>query len=187
MTRVCVFCGSSPGNRSSYTGAAVELGTLLGRRGIGLVYGGGRNGLMGVVADSALAAGAEVTGIITEQLHEIERGHSTLTAMHVVQSMHERKAMMAQLADGFIALPGGYGTLEELCEMITWTQLAIHDKPCIAVNVEGYFDPLIAQFDLAVDCGFVRPAHRSLFGAVTTPAEAIDMVTQHWHAGARVS
>jgi uncharacterized protein (TIGR00730 family) len=186
MTRVCVFCGSSPGNRSSYTDAAVELGTLLGRRGIGLVYGGGRNGLMGVVADSALAAGAEVTGIITEQLHELERGHSTLTAMHVVQSMHERKAMMAQLADGFVALPGGYGTLEELCEMITWTQLAIHDKPCIAVNVEGYFDPLIAQFDLAVDRGFVRPAHRRLFSAVATPAEAIDIVTQPWHAAARV-
>ena len=173
MTRVCVFCGSSPGARPLYAEAARELGTLLGRHGIGLVYGGGRNGLMGIVADAALAAQAEVTGIITEQLNELERGHSALTAMHVVQSMHDRKAMMASLADAFIALPGGYGTLEELCEMITWTQLAIHDKPCIAVNVGGYFDPLIAQFDRAVDEGFVRSEQRGLIVAVPAPADAI--------------
>ena len=173
MTRVCVFCGSSPGVRPLYAEAARELGSLLGRHGVGLVYGGGRNGLMGIVADAALAAQAEVTGIITEQLHELERGHSALTAMHVVQSMHDRKAMMASLADAFIALPGGYGTLEELCEMITWTQLAIHDKPCIAVNVAGYFDPLIAQFDRAVEEGFVRADQRGLIVAVATPADAI--------------
>ena len=178
MTRVCVFCGSSPGARPLYAEAARELGTLLGRHGIGLVYGGGRNGLMGIVADAALAAQAEVTGIITEQLNELERGHSALTAMHVVQSMHDRKAMMASLADAFIALPGGYGTLEELCEMITWTQLAIHDKPCIAVNVAGYFDPLIAQFDRAVDEGFVRPEQRGLIVAVATPADAIAILDE---------
>jgi uncharacterized protein (TIGR00730 family) len=158
------------------------MGALLGRRGIGLVYGGGRNGLMGIVADAALAAGAEVTGIITEHLHELERGHSELTAMHVVQSMHERKAMMAQLADGFIALPGGYGTLEELCEMITWTQLSIHDKPCVAVNVDGYFDPLIAQFDRAVADGFVRKAHRHVVVDVGSPADALDAV-EAWQTG----
>jgi uncharacterized protein (TIGR00730 family) len=173
MKRVCVFCGSSPGNRAVYADTAREMGTLLGQRGIGLVYGGGRNGLMGIVADAALASGAEVTGVITEQLHELERGHTALTAMHVVQSMHDRKAMMASLADAFIALPGGYGTLEELCEMITWTQLAIHDKPCIAVNVSGYFDPLIAQFDRAVDEGFVRAEQRGMIVAVATPADAI--------------
>src|ERR1700752_2183544 len=160
MRRVCVFCGSNPGDRPLYADAAKELGVLLARSGIGLVYGGGRRGLMGIVADAALAAGAEVTGIITEQLHGLEHGHTELTAMHIVRSMHERKAMMARLADGFIALPGGFGTFEELCEMITWTQLAIHDKPCVAVNVEGYFDPLIAQFDRALAEGFIKPQHR---------------------------
>ena len=182
MTRVCVFCGSSPGKRPIYAEAALEMGTLLGRRGIGLVYGGGRNGLMGIVADAALAAGAEVTGVITDQLHELERGHSELTAMHIVQSMHERKAMMAQLADGFIALPGGYGTLEELCEMITWTQLSIHDKPCVAVNVDGYFDPLILQFDRAVADGFVRVAHRRVVREVDSPAAALDAI-EAWQPG----
>lgn len=174
MTRACVFCGSSPGARPLYGESARELGTLLGRHGIGLVYGGGRNGLMGIVADAALAAGAEVTGVITEQLHELERGHSELTAMHIVQSMHDRKAMMAQLCHGFIALPGGFGTLEELCEMITWTQLAIHDKPTIVVNVAGYFDPLIEQFDRAVREGFVRAEQRGIVLAVDTPAAAVD-------------
>ncbi|MEO7762121.1 MAG: TIGR00730 family Rossman fold protein [Casimicrobiaceae bacterium] len=175
MTRVCVFCGSSPGNRPVYAEAARELGTLIGKRGIGLVYGGGRNGLMGIVADAALAAGAEVTGIITEQLHDLERGHSELTAMHIVDTMHERKAAMATMADGFIALAGGYGTLEELCEMITWTQLGIHDKRCVAVNTEGYFDPLIAQFDRAVDDGFLRPAARGIFISVDTASAAIGL------------
>jgi uncharacterized protein (TIGR00730 family) len=182
MIRVCVFCASSPGHRPLFTDAARELGGLLGARGIGLVYGGGRNGLMGVVADSALEAGAEVTGIITDQLHTLERGHSELTSMHIVQSMHERKAMMASLADGFIALPGGYGTLEELCEVVTWTQLAIHDKPCIVVNVDGYFDPLIAQFDRAVVEGFLRPDHRVMLQQTSSPSGALDLVGS-WSAG----
>ena len=182
MTRVCVFCGSNPGRRPIYRQTALEMGELLGRRNIGLVYGGGRSGLMGVVADAALAAGSEVTGIITEQLHGLERGHSELTAMHVVQSMHERKAMMAQLADGFIALPGGFGTLEELCEMITWTQLRIHDKPCIAVNVNGYFDALIAQFDRGVEDGFIRATHRRAFRDVGTPEQALEAI-EAWQPG----
>ena len=176
VKRVCVFCGSSPGLRPIFADAAREMGRLLGERGIGLVYGGGRNGLMGIVADSALASGAEVTGVITDQLHELERGHSELTAMHIVQSMHERKAMMAQLASGFIALPGGYGTLEELCEMVTWTQLAIHDKPCIAVDIDGYFDPLFTQFDRAVDEGFLKPHHRAMVQRTPSPAAALDLV-----------
>jgi len=174
MTRLCVFCGSNTGHRPLYADAARELGTLLAQRGIGLVYGGGGGGLMGIVADAVLAAGGEATGIITEQLHVLERGHTALTAMHIVQSMHDRKAKMAQMSDGFIALPGGFGTFEELCEMITWTQLRIHDKLCVGVNIDGYFDALIAQFDRAVEEGFLRLENRSIFVAVNTPREAID-------------
>jgi uncharacterized protein (TIGR00730 family) len=175
MTRICVFCGSSTGHRPVYADAARELGTLLAARGIGLVYGGGGGGLMGIVADATLEAGGEAIGIITEQLHVLERGHTSLTAMHIEQSMHDRKAKMAQMSDGFIALPGGFGTFEELCEMITWTQLGIHDKPCVGINIDGYYDALIAQFDRAVEEGFLRPENRSIFVAVRTPLEAVDL------------
>jgi uncharacterized protein (TIGR00730 family) len=182
MTRVCVFCGSNRGNKPIYADTARELGTLLGERGIGLVYGGGRVGLMGIVADSALAAGAEVTGIITEQLNTGERGHPGLDAMHIERGMHERKARMALMSDGFIALPGGFGTFEELCEMITWTQLTIHDKPCVAVNVNGYFDPLFAQFELGAREGFIREEHRIAIAQAPTPAAALDAVAA-WTSG----
>jgi uncharacterized protein (TIGR00730 family) len=182
MTRVCVFCGSNRGNRPVYADAARELGTLLGERGIGLVYGGGRVGLMGVVADAALEAGAEVTGIITEQLNVVERAHTGLAAMHVERGMHERKARMAQMSDGFIALPGGFGTLEELCEMITWTQLTIHDKPCVAVNVDGYYDALFAQFDRGVADGLIRGEHRAVIAQARSPAAALDAIAA-WKTG----
>ena len=129
MNRICVFCGSNAGSRPGYAAAARELAAELSRRKLGLVYGGGHLGLMGILADEALALGVEVIGVITEQLRILERGHSTLTQSHIVATMHERKAMMSSLSDGFVALPGGFGTLEELCEMITWTQLRIHAKP----------------------------------------------------------
>ncbi len=171
LRSICVFCGSSEGASPAYRAAAAALGRLLAARGIRLVYGGGRVGLMGVLASAAAAAGGEVIGVIPRALLVREAGFDEPDSspesvgesdLRIVDSMHERKALMAELADGFIALPGGYGTLEELCEMITWAQLGIHEKPCGLLDVEGYFSPLIAQFDLAVDAGFVRPEHRRL-------------------------
>ncbi len=162
MRRVCVFCGSNHGARPSYTSAAQSLGAALARRGVGLVYGGGGVGLMSVLADSVLAAGGEVIGVIPEALVAKEVAHKSLSDLRVVGSMHERKALMAELAEAFIALPGGYGTLEEFCEVITWAQLGLHAKPCGVLNIDGFYDPLLAFFDHAVAEEFVRPAHRSL-------------------------
>lgn len=162
LRRVCVFCGSSRGGRPAYEAAARRLGALLAEREIGLVYGGGAVGLMGAVADAALAAGGEVIGVIPEALLEWEVAHQGLADLRVVRSMHERKALMADLSDAFAALPGGFGTLEELCEVLTWSQLGLHTKPVGLLNVAGYFDPLLALFDHAVEERFVRPAHRAL-------------------------
>ena len=173
MNRICVFCGSNAGSRPGYAAAARELAGELASRKLGLVYGGGHLGLMGILADAAVALGVEVIGVITEQLRILERGHSGLSVSHIVATMHERKAMMSSLSDGFIALPGGFGTLEELCEMITWTQLRIHAKPLALVNVEGFFDPLLMQFDRAVEDNLLRPANRQEVIAVTTPAAAL--------------
>ena len=174
MKRVCVFCGSSAGTRPVYAEAARAMGRTLAERGTGLVYGGGRVGLMGEVADAVLAAGGEVTGVIPRGLMEREVGHRGLTSLEVVGTMHERKARMADLADGFVALPGGYGTLDELCEVLTWSQLGIHAKPCGVLNVEGYFDALLALFDHSVAEGFVRPAHRALVLEGAEPGELLD-------------
>ena len=149
MQRICVFCGSQVGRRPLYAAAATALGTLLAQRGIGLVYGGGKIGLMGVVADAALAAGGEVIGVIPERLMNRELGHGGVTDLRVVDSMHERKAMMSELSDGFIALPGGYGTFEEFFEVVTWMQLGIQSKPCGLLNVGGYYDMLLALLDHA--------------------------------------
>ena len=174
IRRVCVFCGSSHGTRPAYAEAAREMGRVLATRGIGVVYGGGNVGLMGEVADAALAAGGEVTGVIPRSLMEREVGHAGLTTLEVVETMHERKARMADLSDGFVALPGGFGTLDELCEVLTWSQLGIHAKPCAILNVDGYFDTLIALFDHALREGFLRGPHRSLVIEGTDPAALLD-------------
>ncbi len=159
--RICVFCGSSPGDRPAYVRAAEETGRTLTARGVGVVYGGGRVGLMGALADAALAAGGDVTGVIPQSLATREIAHPGLSRLHVVGSMHERKALMAAESDAFLALPGGFGTLEELFEAVTWQQLGFHDKPCGIVNVEGYFDALLRFCDDAAGHGFVRPADRA--------------------------
>jgi hypothetical protein len=172
--RVCVFCGASPGDNPAYVQTAVETGRKLTERGIGVVYGGGRVGLMGALADSALAAGGEVIGIIPEALAAREIAHRGLTELHVVGSMHERKALMAAESDAFLTLPGGFGTLEELFEAVTWRQLGFHDKPCGIVNVAGYFDGLLRFCDDAVDHGFVRPLDRAGLFERASVGEAID-------------
>jgi hypothetical protein len=162
LRRVCVFCGSNPGTREAYAEAARSLGALLAERGLALVYGGGHVGLMGAVADAVLAAGGHAIGVIPHALVAREVAHGGLSELHVVGTMHERKALMYDLADAFVALPGGYGTLDEFCEVLTWSQLGIIPKPCGLLNVEGYFDPLLALFDQAVREGFVPPRHRAL-------------------------
>ncbi len=162
MKRICVFCGSNGGADGIYLETAGKVGEFLARENIELVYGGGRVGLMGKVADTVLAGGGHVIGAIPEALAIKEVAHSGLTELHVVDSMHERKALMAELSDGFIALPGGFGTFEELCEIITWAQLGIHQKPCALLNVGGYYDHLIAQFDFANQQNFIRDEHRLL-------------------------
>lgn len=174
MRRVCVFCGSSPGANPIYLAAAQAMGRTLAGRGLGLVYGGGSVGLMGAVADAALAAGGEVVGVIPRALQLRELAHARLTALHVVGSMHERKARMAELSDGFIALPGGMGTLEELAEMLTWAQLGLHARPVGLLDVGGYFAPLIAFFDHAVAEGFLRPEHRRLLVVGEDPGTLLD-------------
>ncbi|WNZ23815.1 TIGR00730 family Rossman fold protein [Leptolyngbya sp. NK1-12] len=174
MNYICVFCGSSFGIRPAYRHAAQAMGTALVERGIGLVYGGGQVGLMGLVADTVMATGGEVIGVIPKFLAEKEIAHSGLTQLHLVDSMHERKALMADLADGFIALPGGYGTLEEFCEVLTWTQLGLHQKPHGLLNVEGYYDHLIRLFDHALSEEFVRPQHRSIVLTAATPEQLLD-------------
>lgn len=178
MRRVCVFCGSNKGARAAYTGAAQALGTALTRRGIGLVYGGGGVGLMGVLADGVLEAGGEVIGVIPDALVAKEVAHKGLSDLRVVGSMHERKALMAELADAFVGLPGGYGTLEEFCEVITWAQLGLHRKPCGLLNIDGFYDPLLAFFDHAVAEQFVRPAHRSLILEAREPDRLLDELSR---------
>jgi hypothetical protein len=162
MRRVCVFCGSSSGQLPEYTQAARGLGQLLATRGIELVYGGGSVGLMGEIATATLEAGGRVIGVIPEKLQALELGKVDLTELHVVPDMHTRKRTMADLADAFIALPGGYGTMEELFEAVTWTQLGYHHKPVGLLDVEGYFQPLLAFVQHMIDEGFVRPLHAPL-------------------------
>lgn len=168
--RICVYCGSSDGTAEHYRQAARDLGALLARRRIGLVYGGGRVGLMGELADGALEAGGEVFGVIPHKLMDHELGHQGLTELFITDSMHARKAMMAHLSDAFIALPGGWGTLEELSEMTTWAQLNYQHKPVGLLNVEGYFDLLLAFITHAQNQGFIRPIHRNLICSHTDAA-----------------
>lgn len=174
LKRICVFCGSNAGARPEYAAGARELATHLASRGLGLVYGGGNVGLMGIIADAMLEAGAEVIGVIPRSLVEREVAHHGVTKLHVVQTMHERKAMMNELCDAFIAMPGGFGTLEELFEVLTWSQLGYHRKPCGLLNVGGFFDPLEAMLDHGVTEQFLRPAHRALLIAESSPARLLD-------------
>jgi len=174
MKRVCVFCGSSIGHNAVYRETAVALGGLLAARGIALVYGGGNVGLMGVVADAALSAGGEVIGVIPRALAEREIAHAGVSTLHVVDSMHTRKAMMADLSDAFIAMPGGVGTFEEFFEAVTWTQLGLHRKPCGLLNAGGFYTPLAAFIDQAVSEGFIRPVHRAAIVVDSDPARLLD-------------
>ena len=179
MDRVCVFCGSSKGSRAIYAQSARALGTLLAGKGIGLVYGGGNVGLMGIVADAVMEGGGEAIGVIPEALVQRELAHRAITELIVVRSMHERKAKMAELSDAFIAMPGGYGTFEEFCEIITWAQLGLHRKPCAILNVEGYYDPLLALFDRAVAEGFVHPSNRQLVLQGTEPNGLLNLLAAY--------
>ena len=174
MKRVAVFCGSSPGKRDVYGAAAQALGQALAGRGLGLVYGGGRVGLMGTLADAVLAGGGEVVGVIPTALSAKEIAHASLTEQHIVATMHERKALMADLADAFIALPGGFGTLDEFCEILTWAQLGLHRKPCGLLNTDGYFTPFLQFIHHAVAEGFVWPAHRDIVLVGDEPAALLD-------------
>ena len=179
MRRVCVYAGSNPGNDLIYAQAARELADLLAERGIGLVYGGGRVGLMGVLADTALAAGGEVIGVMPQALVDREIAHEGLTELRVVASMHERKALMAELSDAFVAVPGGIGTLEELIEIYTWSQLGIHAKPCGVLNVDGYYDHLAAFLDHAVAAGFLKAEHRAVLSVASEPGELLERLAAY--------
>ena len=182
LRSVCVFSGSSPGARPSYTETAAALGREVATRGMRLVYGGASVGLMGAVADAALAAGGEVVGVIPQHLMDREVAHDGLTELRVTGSMHERKALMADLADGFVALPGGLGTLEELAEILTWSQLGLQSKPCGLLDVEGFFDPLLAFLDHTVTERFVSTEHRALVLAADRPDALLDLLAG-WRPG----
>ena len=174
MKRIGVFCGSSSGARPDYKNAAAELASELVKRGIGLVYGGGRIGLMGRIAEAVIAGGGEVIGVIPEFLIEKELAYEGVSELRAVQSMSERKAVMAELSDAFVALPGGYGTLDELVEMLSWTQLGIHHKPCGLLNTRDYYDALLDFFDRSVSENFLQPEHRSMLLVETDPATLLD-------------
>ncbi len=174
LSSVGVYCGSSPGADPGYAAAAVTLGQMLAERGIRLVYGGGHVGLMGVLADACLARGGEVHGVITRALDAREIAHGGLTRLEIVETMHERKAAMADQADGFIMLPGGFGTLDEFFEVVTWTQLGIHSKPCGVLDVGGFFAPLRELLDTATRQRFLRPDHRDLVIMESDPARMLD-------------
>lgn len=176
LRALCVFCGASPGVRPEYVAAGEALGRLLAARGIDLVYGGGGIGMMGAVARAAIGAGGRVIGIIPERLERKEIAQQGLTELHVVQSMHERKAMMADRADAFVALPGGYGTLEEFFEVLTWAQLGFHTKPVALMNTLGFYDPLFAVLDHMVSEGFVRPQHRGMVLTADDPAGVLHAI-----------
>ena len=179
LHRVCVFCGSNNGSKPEYRVAASTLGALLGHRKIGLVYGGARVGLMGAVADAALAAGGEVIGVMPQALVDREIAHLNLTKLHIVHSMHERKQRMSDLSDAFIAMPGGFGTLEEFCEVLTWGQIGIHRKPCGILNTLGYYNGLLAMFDHGLEERFIRTSHRSAVLSSSDPLELLGILSEY--------
>lgn len=176
MKRISVFCGSRDGSRSSYVQAAEALGRALLQRGIGLVYGGGGVGMMGRISETVKSGGGEIIGIIPNALLAREAGRNDIGELRIVRSMHERKAMMVEISDGFIAIPGGFGTFEEFCEIVTWAQLGLHAKPVGLLNVDSYFDPLIAQFDRAVTEEFAYPENRALILHETNPDRLLDLM-----------
>ncbi len=178
MKRLCVYCGSSTGARPLYREGAIALGGLIAASGMGLVYGGGHVGLMGAVADGALAAGGHVIGVIPRALMDRELGHTGIQDLRIVADMHERKMMMADLADGFIAMPGGWGTIEELAEMLTWLQLGIHAKPIGLLNLGGYYDPFLEFAERMVEQQFVRPEQRHLLAVESDPQILLDRLTK---------
>ena len=184
IKRICVFTGSAPGARPEYADAARELGRLLVERGYGLVYGGGNIGLMSILADAVLEHGGEAVGVIPEFLVDKELAHLGLTELRVVKSMHERKAVMAELADGFMALPGGIGTLEEFFEGLSWAQLSLHEKPCGLLSVGGYYENIVGFLDHAVAEGFLNPKHRALLIVEATPERLLDRFDDIIHQGA---
>ena len=179
MQRICVFCGSSSGASPEYQAAATRLGHLLAERRIALVYGGSNVGLMGALADAVLAADGHAIGVIPRSLVDREVAHRGLTDLRIVDSMHERKALMADLADGFIAMPGGYGTFDELCEILTWAQLGIHARPVGLLNTLGYWNPFLQFLDHAVAAGFLKPAHRAFLEVCDTPPGLLDRLLRN--------
>ena len=178
---ICVYCGSSPGRSPVYLNAAKDLGTEFGKRGMTLVYGGSTIGLMGEVARSAIASGGKVIGVITQALLEQKVAFDGLSDLRIVKDMHERKSVMAELSEGFIALPGGYGTYEEFFEMLTWLQLGIHSKPCGLLNVNGYYDKLLEFLDHAVVEQFIHEPHRKLILASSQPGALLDQIINYRH------
>jgi uncharacterized protein (TIGR00730 family) len=178
IKRVAVYCGSANGSDPLFLAEAKRLGVAIAEAGLGLVYGGASVGLMGAVADAALGGGAEVIGVLPEILSGSEIAHRGLTRLEMVPTMHERKARMVKLADAFLMLPGGYGTLDEIMEIVTWKQLRLHAKPCILINTSGYWDGLLAFLDRAVDAGFLKAENRRLLEVVETAGEAVALLNQ---------
>lgn len=185
--RVCVFCASTDGVGGEFRQAAAAMGRALAGNGWGLVYGGGHVGLMGALADAVIAAGGETIGVIPRALEEREVAHRHLTKLYVVETMHERKQMMADYADAFVALPGGYGTLDEFFEVLTWSQLGIHAKPCVLVDFHGYFRQLLAFLDTAVKHGFLKQENRHLIRLANMPEEVVPLLEKLWSEPPRVS
>jgi uncharacterized protein (TIGR00730 family) len=183
---VCVFCASASGANPQYPEAARELGRRIAARGYGLLYGGATIGAMGAVADAALAAGGPVVGVIPEVIREREIDHKGLTEQHVVGTMHERKAMLSKRADAFVALPGGFGTMDEFIEVVTWAKLRIHAKPCVLVNLRGFYDGLLAFLDHTVREGFIEAGDRSLVQVAPDPETALTLVEQTWRERAEI-
>jgi uncharacterized protein (TIGR00730 family) len=177
---IAVFCASAAGAKPQYLDAARELGRSIAQRGYGLVYGGATVGTMGALADAALAAGGMVMGVIPDVIMDLEICHRGLTELHIVRTMHERKALMASRADAFVALPGGYGTLDEFIEIVTWAQLRIHTKPCVMVNLSGYYDALLAFFDTAVEQGLLKRENRGLVQVARDGSEALEIIEHEW-------
>jgi uncharacterized protein (TIGR00730 family) len=181
--RICVFCGSADGADPAYAQTAKELGQRISDAGMGLVYGGATVGLMGILADAVIAGGAEVVGVMPDVLMDREIAHRSVTHFHVVKTMHERKALMYEHADAFIALPGGYGTLDEFIEIVTWAQLKIHQKPCILINTNGYYDGFLAFLDHAMSQGFLKPENRKLIQVASNVEEALVIAKNYWETG----